>query len=92
LKPELAEVKIKHNSTSIKELDIMLSKTKKYFGFEELQTDWTTEIVSGVTLFLSLSYIFIVNPSILSQAGMPVGAVFFATVIASALSTLFMEP
>lgn len=57
---------------------------------ERLGTSWTTEIVAGVSLFMSLSYIFIVNPSILSQAGIPSGAVFFATVLASGVATLAM--
>lgn len=67
-----------------------IKKIESYFGFDDMKTNWVTEIVSGIALFLSLSYIFIVNPSILSTTGMPVGAIFFATVIASALSTLFM--
>lgn len=60
------------------------------YEFERLETSWTTEIVAGASLFMSLSYIFIVNPSILAQAGIPSGAVFFATVLASAVATLAM--
>lgn len=68
----------------------IIKKIENYYDFSRLNTNWVTEIVAGVSLFLSLSYIFIVNPSILSQTGMPIGAVFFATVIASAVSTLLM--
>lgn len=60
------------------------------YEFDELETSLATEIVAGISLFLSLSYIFIVNPSILSQAGIPSGSVFFATVIVSAIFTLLM--
>ncbi len=68
----------------------MLSKVADKYKFAELGTDWPTEVVAGVTLFMSLSYIFIVNPAILSEAGIPSGAVFFATVLASGLATLVM--
>ena len=48
------------------------------------------EILAGVATYLSLAYIFVVNPAILSGAGMNTSAVFFATVVASSLSTLVM--
>ena len=48
------------------------------------------EILAGITSFLSLAYIFVVNPSILSQAGMDPTAVLFATVIASGAATIAM--
>lgn len=68
----------------------MFDQLAKKLDFEELGTNWTTEIISGVALFLSLSYIFILNPAILSSSGIPSGAIFFATVIASGLATLVM--
>jgi AGZA family xanthine/uracil permease-like MFS transporter len=46
--------------------------------------------LAGISVFLSLSYIFVVNPAILADAGMDKSAVFFATVVASSLATLFM--
>jgi len=49
-----------------------------------------TEIVAGATTFLTMAYIALVNPQILSAAGMDRGAVFVATCLASALATLFM--
>ncbi len=68
----------------------MLNKIAEKFEFEKLGTSWSTEIIAGISLFLSLSYIFILNPAILSGTGIPVGAVFFATVIASGIATLCM--
>jgi len=49
-----------------------------------------TEIIAGATTFLTMSYIALVNPQILSAAGMDKGAVFVATCLGSALATLFM--
>ena len=68
----------------------MFERIAQKYEFERLGTNWTTEIVAGIALFMSLSYIFIVNPAILTQAGIPSGAVFFATVVASGVSTLVM--
>jgi len=50
----------------------------------------STEILAGVSAFLSLSYIFVVNPSILAQAGMNPSSVLFATIVISGLATIFM--
>jgi AGZA family xanthine/uracil permease-like MFS transporter len=61
-----------------------------YFGLEALQTNIRTEILAGVSTYLSLAYIFVVNPAILANSGMNVSAVLFATVIASGVSTLLM--
>ncbi|MBY0357038.1 MAG: NCS2 family permease [Candidatus Obscuribacterales bacterium] len=63
---------------------------KPYFSIEELGTTWKTEFFAGLSTYLSLAYIFVVNPAILSQAGISPGAVLFATAIASGLSTIFM--
>jgi len=52
---------------------------KQYFGFEERGTDLRTEILAGVTTFLTMAYIIFVNPTILGDAGMPKEAVFVAT-------------
>lgn len=68
----------------------ILKKFEQYFEFEQRKATWTTELLAGLSLFLSLSYIFIVNPAILSQAGIPSGAVFFATVLAAGLATIAM--
>lgn len=61
-----------------------------YFKFEDYNTNIRKEFIAGLSTFLSLSYIFIVNPSILGQAGMNPNAVLFATIIASAFATLLM--
>jgi len=68
----------------------MTRKLYNYFEFKKLGTNLHTEIIAGLTTFLSLSYIFVVNPAILSDGGMNKSAVLFATVIVSALATLFM--
>lgn len=60
------------------------------FRLKEHNTDVKTEIIAGITTFLSMVYILAVNPSILSAAGMSSGSVFTATCIASAVATLFM--
>jgi AGZA family xanthine/uracil permease-like MFS transporter len=60
------------------------------FRLDENRTTVRTEIVAGATTFLTMAYIALVNPQILSAAGMDKGAVFVATCLASALATLFM--
>jgi AGZA family xanthine/uracil permease-like MFS transporter len=63
---------------------------ERYFGLKEQGTDIRTEFIAGVTTFLTMVYIVFVNPAILSKAGMDPGAVFVATCIAAAVSTLVM--
>lgn len=63
---------------------------EKFFKLKENNTKISTEIMAGFTTFFAMSYIIIVNPDILSESGMPMGAVFLATIIASAVGTLFM--
>ena len=53
-------------------------------------TSVRTEIVAGLTTFMTMAYIIVVNPVILSEAGMDFGAVMVATILASGLATLFM--
>ena len=60
------------------------------FRLGENGTTVRTEIVAGATTFLTMAYIALVNPQILSAAGMDKGAVFVATCLASALATRFM--
>src|SRR5262247_2891008 len=62
----------------------------RYFRLSEHGTDVRTEVVAGVTTFLTMVYIVFVNPQILGNAGMDKGAVFVATCIAAAVSTLVM--
>lgn len=63
---------------------------EKFFKLKENGTDVKTEILAGITTFMTMAYILAVNPSILEAAGMDRGAVFTATAIASLLGTLFM--
>lgn len=62
----------------------------RYFGLTAQGTDIRTEFIAGLTTFLTMVYIVFVNPIILSKAGMDSGAVFVATCIAAAASTLVM--
>ncbi|MCX8058767.1 MAG: NCS2 family permease [Spirochaetes bacterium] len=62
----------------------------KIFGLKEKGTNLKTEILAGITTFMTMAYILAVNPSILSNAGMNSGSVFTATCISSAIATLFM--
>ncbi|OYD07126.1 NCS2 family permease [Paludifilum halophilum] len=63
---------------------------ERFFRFREKETNLRTEILAGITTFLTMVYIVVVNPAILKDAGMDFGAVFVATVLASVLSTLIM--
>jgi AGZA family xanthine/uracil permease-like MFS transporter len=63
---------------------------ERYFEFKKLNTTWKTEILAGITTFITMAYIVIVNPSILKDAGMPVPAVFAATCLAAAFATILM--
>ena len=62
----------------------------RYFGLSESGSDVRTEFIAAVTTFLTMVYIVFVNPQILGNAGMDKGAVFVATCIAAAASTLVM--
>lgn len=62
----------------------------RWFQYRERGSTLSTEIMAGISTFLALSYIFVVNPAILGQAGVPRQAVFFATVATSAVATLAM--
>jgi AGZA family xanthine/uracil permease-like MFS transporter len=61
-----------------------------FFKLKESGTDVRTELVAGLTTFLTMAYIIFVNPTILGDAGMPKEAVFVATCLAAALGTLIM--
>jgi AGZA family xanthine/uracil permease-like MFS transporter len=61
-----------------------------FFKLGEHRTDVRTEVMAGVTTFLTMAYIIFVNPAILSNAGMDRDAVFVATCLAAALSCLIM--
>jgi AGZA family xanthine/uracil permease-like MFS transporter len=63
---------------------------ERYFRLKENQTTIRAEFLGGLTTFITMAYIVVVNPQILSRAGMPVDGVVFATCIASAVATLVM--
>ncbi len=63
---------------------------EKYFQLRENRSDVKTEVLAGITTFLSAMYIIIVNPSIISATGMPFNAVLTATILVSAFSTIMM--
>ena len=63
---------------------------ERIFKLSEHGTNVRTEIVAGLTTFLTMAYIIFVNPSILGDAGMPKGAVFVATCLIAAFGTAIM--
>ena len=62
----------------------------KLFGFDPKFSTVRTEVMAGLTTFLTMVYILAVNPNILSETGMDKGAVFTTTVVISAIATMFM--
>jgi AGZA family xanthine/uracil permease-like MFS transporter len=62
----------------------------RYFKFAENQTSVRQELLGGLTTFVTMAYIVVVNPQILSQAGMPADGVVFATCLSAAVATLVM--
>ncbi len=62
----------------------------RVFKLKENNARAGTEIISGIATFLTMSYIVVVNPSILSETGMPFGGVLFATVTVAAISSIAM--
>jgi len=68
----------------------MTAFLQKAFGFDPLKHSVRTEIIAGITTFLTMAYILAVNPSIFSALDMPGGAVFTATALASIIATLVM--
>jgi AGZA family xanthine/uracil permease-like MFS transporter len=63
---------------------------ERYFGLEEHGTSVRTELLAGLTTFLTMAYIVFVNPAILSDAGMDFGAVFTVTCVTAALGSGLM--
>ncbi len=63
---------------------------ERYFALAANGTTVRTEVIAGITTFLTMAYIIFVNPNILSAAGMPKEAVFVATCVAAAVATLIM--
>src|SRR6202453_2225681 len=68
----------------------MLKHLESYFEFERLGTNWRTEILAGVTTFLTMAYIVLVNPAILSAPGRPLAAVMAAPCLSAAFGSILM--
>ncbi|NYI02251.1 NCS2 family permease [Cupriavidus plantarum] len=66
------------------------SAIERWFRLREHDTNVRTELLAGLTTFLTMAYIIFVNPSILGDAGVPKDAVFVATCLAAAIGTLIM--
>jgi len=63
---------------------------ERLFNLKEQGTDPKTEIMAGITTFMTMSYIIFVQPAVLGAAGMDPGAVMVATCISAALGTVLM--
>ncbi|MDF2908401.1 MAG: Permease [Herbinix sp.] len=63
---------------------------EKFFKLKANGTNVSTEIMAGITTFFAMAYIIFVNPSILSQTGIPAGAIFLATIFSAVAGTLVM--
>lgn len=61
-----------------------------YFHFAELKTGWRTELLAGLTTFITMAYIIFVNPTILHETGMPLAAVTVATCLCAAFGSILM--
>ena len=68
----------------------MRERMERYFDFAGLNATWRTEILAGVTTFLTMAYIIFVNPAILSKTGMPIAAVTAATCLCAAFGSILM--
>ncbi len=63
---------------------------KRFFKFEQYETTYRREIIGGVTTFITMAYIIIVNPAILAAAGIPKGPSMVATIFSAVIGTLMM--
>src|SRR3984957_3516059 len=68
----------------------LVERVERYFEFAALGTNWKTELLAGVTTFMTMAYIIFVNPSILHEAGMPAAGVTAATCLAAAVGSVLM--
>src|ERR1700722_12978944 len=75
---------------SLSMLTPALTRLERYFEFSRLGTNWRTEVLAGVTTFLTMAYIVLVNPAILSQTGVPLPAVTAAPCLSAAFGSILM--
>lgn len=67
-----------------------MNAIERYFGIDGTNTTIKTEVMAGITTFLTMAYIIFVNPNVLAEAGMDKGAVFVATCLAAAFGCFIM--
>lgn len=67
-----------------------MKKLESFFKLKEHKTDVKTEVLAGITTFMTMAYILVVNPIMLSEAGMDFGGVFTATALSAVIATLLM--
>ncbi len=69
---------------------VMTNFIKRYFEFERHQATFRKELFAGLTTFMTMSYIIVVNPKVLEAAGIPTGPSMVATILTAAFGTLLM--
>lgn len=82
------EVQRQHGENLQKQSNHYLSFLDKIFGYTSRGSNIKTEVIGGITTFLTMAYIVFVNPAILSDAGMDKGALITVTILATAIGTL----
>lgn len=87
---EIASTATPRPSASLPGAPLLHRKLDAFFRLSERGTTVRTEVIAGITTFLTLAYIIFVNPQILGQAGMDKGAVFVATCLAGAIACFVM--
>ena len=68
----------------------MRRRLEQYFDFAQHGATWRTEILAGLTTFVTMAYIIFVNPALLAKTGMPIAAVTAATCLCAAVGSLLM--
>ena len=68
----------------------LMAFIEKFFKLKEHGTNVKTEVLAGITTFMTMAYILVVNPAMLSEAGMSFGGVFTATALSAVIATLVM--
>jgi len=79
-----------HKLCSPERLLPMRTRLEAYFQFAAHSTTWRTEILAGLTTFITMAYIIFVNPAILSHTGMPIAAITIATCLCAAFGSILM--
>ena len=69
---------------------MILERVRTYFEFDRHKTNFRREAIAGATTFATMAYIIVVNPAVLSSAGIPVGPSMVATILTAVFGTLLM--